>query len=144
MDIQKWKTKLKPKFPTVIENLFGRNIDRLKNSDESLTTLPSVNVEDANKAFEVSVALPGLDKKDVRIEVKDDVLSIRSEKQYSHEENRKSYIRKEFGYAAFQRMFQLPPDADPEKVQADMKNGLLHIKVAKKPSATSSKIIKVA
>lgn len=46
-------------------------------------------------------------------------------------------MRREYGYASFQRMFELPESADHEKIQADLENGILSIKIAKKPGYES-------
>lgn len=48
-------------------------------------------------------------------------------------------MRREYGYASFQRMFQLPESADQDKVQAEMKNGVLSIRVAKKKDYIENK-----
>ncbi|MFN3557485.1 MAG: Hsp20/alpha crystallin family protein [Bacteroidales bacterium] len=136
MNLFKWNPNKKPKFPNVIEKFFGRNIFS-KDKDVDVATVPSVNISDANKAFEVNIALPGLDKKDVKIEIDNNCLIISSEKQYENEEKQKNWIRREFGYASFQRAFQLPEEADPDKVQAEMKNGVLSIKVGKLPGYES-------
>ncbi|HFA49160.1 MAG TPA: Hsp20/alpha crystallin family protein [Bacteroidetes bacterium] len=135
MKLFKWKTDFKPRFPNIVEKLFGKKISHSVHHDESVAVVPSVNVEDDEKAFEISVALPGMGKDDVQLEIENGILTIRSEKQYSNEERKKNYVRHEFGYAAFQRMFELPEHADPDKVEARMKNGVLHIKVAKKEGA---------
>jgi len=133
MKLFKWNIKdAKPKFPNIIEKFFGNKINDHAAANEEVSTLPSVNISDANKAFEVNVAVPGLDKKDVKIEIVDDCLVVSSEKQYDHEERNKNWVRREYGYASFQRMFQLPEDADGNKVFAKMKNGILQIKIAKK------------
>lgn len=131
MDLFKWTKNLKPKFPNVIEKFFGRKIDGQASASEAIATVPSVNITDKNKAFEVSVAVPGLDKKDVKLEVKGHCLIISSEKQYEKEENEGNWMRREFGYASFQRMFQIPENADPDQIDASMKNGILKIKVGK-------------
>ena len=144
MDLFKWTNNLKPKFPNVIEKFFGRKIDDQANATEAVATIPSVNITDKNKAFEVSVAVPGLDKKDVKLEVKDQCLIISSEKQYEKEENEGNWMRREFGYTSFQRMFQLPYNADPDHIDASMKNGVLKIKVGKlKGYEASKKMISV-
>lgn len=132
MDLFKWTKNLKPNFPNVVEKFFGRKIDDQASSTEAIATVPSVNITERNKAFEVSLAVPGIDKKDINLEVRDDCLIISSEKQYEKEENEDHWMRKEFGYASFQRMFQLPDSADPERIDAHMKNGVLRIKVGKR------------
>jgi len=139
MKLFKWNTDLKPKFPAVIEKFIGKKITDEASPGEEVSTVPSVNISDANKAFEVNIALPGLDKRDVKLEIKDNCLMISSEKQYEKEDKDKEWIRKEYGYASFQRMFQLPENADHDKVQAEMKNGILSVKIAKKTGFIESK-----
>ena len=144
MDLFKWTKNIKPKFPNVVEKFLGHKIDEHANTDESVATVPSVNISDKNKAFEVSLAIPGIDKKDIKLEVHDSYLKISSEKQYENEESDGNWLRREFGYSSFQRIFQLPENADPEKVQADLKNGILKIKVGKsKMAIKKSREIKV-
>lgn len=140
MKLFKWKTaENKPKFPNIIEKFFGNKITDSTSYDENVSTVPSVNISDADKAFEVSVAIPGLDKKDVKIEIQDNYLVISSEKQYEKKDKNKNHLRQEYGYAAFQRIFELPESADADKVQAEMKNGVLSIKIAKKDGYVETK-----
>lgn len=139
MKLFKWNTNLKPKFPATIEKFLGKKITDKASEGEEVSTIPSVNISNANKAFEISVALPGLDKNDVKLEIKDNCLIISSEKQYEKEDKNKEWIRREYGYASFQRMFQIPEDADHEQVQAEMKNGILSVKIAKKAGFIENK-----
>lgn len=140
MKLFKWNiSDIKPKFPNIVEKFFGMKITDDTVHNEEVATIPSVNIADEDKAFEVSVALPGLDKKDVKIEIQNDCLIISSEKKYEKEEKNKNWMRREYGYASFQRMFQLPESADQDKVQAEMKNGVLSIKVAKKKDYIENK-----
>jgi HSP20 family protein len=139
MKLFKWDTNLKPKFPATIEKFLGKKITDKASEGEEVSTVPSVNISSANKAFEVNFALPGLDKNDVKIEIKDNCLIISSEKQYDKEDRNKEWIRKEYGYASFQRMFQLPENADHEQVHAEMKNGILSVKIAQKAAFFENK-----
>ena len=142
MSLFKWTKNIKPAFPNVLERFFGNRSRSSGNSvTEAVATVPSVNILDKNKAFQVQVALPGLDKKDVSIEVRDQRLIISSQKQYKKAAH---WMRREFGYAWFQRMFQIPDDADPDQVQASMKNGVLSIRVGKRSgSEARQKVIEV-
>lgn len=133
MKLFKWNiSDIKPKFPNIIEKFLGKKITDGAANNEDVSVVPPVNIADVDKAFEVSVALPGLDKKDIEIEIQNDCLIVSSEKQYEKEEKNKNWMRREYGYASFQRKFQLPESADQDKIQAEMKNGILSIKVAKK------------
>ena len=140
MKLFKWNPDVKPKFPAIIEKFIGKKITNESSDGQVVSTVPSVNISDENKAFEVNIALPGLDKKDVKLEIKDNCLIISSEKQYEKEDRNKDWMRKEYGYASFQRMFQLPESADNDKVLAEMKNGILSVKIAKKEGFVENKI----
>ncbi len=140
MKLFKWNiSDIKPKFPKIVEKFLGKKITDEAANNEEVSVIPSVNIADVDKAFEVSVALPGLDKKDVKIEIHNDCLIVSSEKQYEKEEKNKNWMRREYGYASFQRKFQLPESADQDRIQAEMKNGVLSIKVAKKAGYIETK-----
>lgn len=115
----------------LLRNFLVKKIDDQASGSEEIASVPTVNINDKGKTFEVSLAAPGMDKKDIKLEVKDNCLVVSSEKQYEKEENDGNWMRREYGYASFQRMFQLPENADPEHVDASMKNGVLKIKVGK-------------
>ncbi len=131
------------KFPPFIDNFVDKLLPKRKNDNEELVTIPSTNISDGDVAFDLSVALPGLDKKDIHIEVVDDYLTISGTIDESKEERNTNWVRKEFIHNAFYRAFALPKNADPEKVDARMKNGLLKLKIGKKESVGTSKHISV-
>lgn len=138
MSLFKWKSKAKPVFPNIIERFFGKKITDNISSNEEIATVPSVNISDNNKSFEVNIAVPGLKKKDIKIEVQDNCLVISSEKQYKNEDKSKNWVRKEYGYASFQRIFQLPENANPDDIKAKMKKGVLHITVGKNKNSKAN------
>lgn len=131
MNLFKWTKKLKPKFPNVIEKFFGNNIDLQVDKNEYVATVPSANILERKKHYEISMAVPGLEINDLCVEIKNGHLEISSIKQYQNEESDSNWMRKEYGYASFQRMFLLPENADPDKIEASMKNGVLNIKIDK-------------
>lgn len=140
MKLFKWNiSDIKPKFPNIIEKFLGEKITHEAANNEYVSVVPSVNIADVDKAFEVSLALPGLDKKDVKIEIQNDCLIVSSEKQYEKEDKNKNWMRREYAYASFQRKFQLPESTDQDKIQAEMKNGVLSIKLAKKAGYIENK-----
>ena len=108
-----------------------------------MVIVPSVNISDEDKAFELSIALPGMGKEDVQIEVQDNYLTIRAQSHAQKEEKNRNWIRTEFVSHSFYRAFELPTNADPEKVEAKMKNGRLDIKVGKKDNLKAQKTITV-
>lgn len=132
------------KFPPFIERFTGKILPRLKNGVDELVSIPSTNISDEETAFELSIALPGLDKKNVNIELQGNTLIISGEKEESQEVKEKHWVRKEFVRNAFYRTFEVPLNADPDKINAKMKDGLLQIRIAKKDSISQKRTLKVA
>ena len=97
--------------------------------------LPPVDVEETGKEYLFSVALPGLAREDVKIEVKQGLLSVSGERKAEKETKGRNYLRREQSYGAFRRSFTLPADAESERVKASFKNGVLRIAVARNPAA---------
>ena len=95
-------------------------------------SMPSVNVKESDKDFEIEVAAPGLNKKDFNITVENGVLTISSEKEEEKEQREKDYTRREFSYSAFTRSFTLPENVNEEDVKATYQDGILKLNVAKK------------
>jgi HSP20 family protein len=101
----------------------------------SKSSVPAVNIaEDINK-FEIEFAVPGLTKSDFKINLENDVLTVKSEKENTNEEANTNYSRKEFNYSAFQRSFTLPDAADSGKIKAEYKDGILKVEIPKKEEA---------
>lgn len=142
MNLLKWTNNINSNFPNFIEKFFGNRIDD-NSVTEEVGSVPHVNINEKPKEFEISVAVPGIDKKDINLEVRDNCLIISSEKQYDHEDREGMWMRREFGYSSFQRMFELPSSADPSKIEAKMKNGVLRIYIGKNKHSNSLKTIKI-
>ncbi len=107
-----------------------------KNFSSTNTTLPSVNIKENDDEYEVQVAAPGLEKKDFNIEIKNDLLTISSEKNSESETKETGqYTRREFSYQSFSRQFTLPNSVDSEKIEAKYKEGILNISIPKKEEA---------
>jgi HSP20 family protein len=88
----------------------------------------------------VRAEMPGVDPKDVEINVTGNTLSISGEKKEEHEDKQRNYHYVERQFGSFQRTVQLPAYVDPDKVEATFKNGVLTVTVAKKPDAKPRKI----
>ena len=107
-----------------------------RNFSDTNTTLPSVNVKESTKGFEVDMAAPGLDKKDFNIELQHGVLTISSEKKVENETKRgQQFTQREFSYQSFSRSFSLPETVDGDKISAKYENGILKISIPKKEEA---------
>jgi len=101
------------------------------------SNLPSVNLKETDTNIEVELAAPGMKREDFKVEIDNDVLMISSEKEEEKEEVRKkdNYIRKEFNYQSFSRTFTLPETANENKIEANYKDGILHVVIGKKDGA---------
>jgi len=93
---------------------------------------PSMNVKEHKDDFEIELAVPGFDKKDFEITMKDDVLEVSAQKSKEETEEEENFTRREFNYNAFTRNLQLPPTVDQSKeVKAVYENGILKLKIHK-------------
>lgn len=116
-------------FPSILDEFFNNFPTRSNNLGISL---PKVNVVENENAWAIELAVPGLEKEDFKIEVKDDVLTVSNEKKEEHKEDGKNYMRREFSYCSFSRSFMLPELADSEKIDAVYRNGVLEVSIPKK------------
>lgn len=90
-------------------------------------TVPAVNVTETDKSYDVTLAAPGMSKSDFRIDVDNHLLTISSEKEHREEENAKKFTRKEYSYTSFSRSFTIPEEVNSEKIEAEYRDGILHI-----------------
>ena len=96
---------------------------------------PVVDIQETDKEYLVKVELPEVMKDDVKVTIKDGVLSIEGERRLEKDEKNKTFHRRERSYGKFVRSFHLPDDVDEKKVAADFKEGVLSVHVAKGETA---------
>jgi len=92
---------------------------------------PAVNIREDDKNYVLDFAIPGFDKKDLKIDMNEDVLTISSETNNESEESKDGYSRKEFSYKAFSRSFYVPENVNREKIEANYKDGILTVSLPK-------------
>ena len=92
---------------------------------------PAVDLYEKDDHFVIKAELPGVDKKNIAIDLKDRVLTLSGERSYENEVKEENYYRRERSYGKFQRVFTLPADVDSDKIKAEFKDGLLQIEVPK-------------
>jgi HSP20 family protein len=115
-------------------HLFDDSFFRPGRSDDDLslgTWHPVVDMYDEDDRVVIKAELPGVDKKDIAVDLKDRVLTLSGERAYDNEGKEENYYRRERAYGKFQRVFSLPADVDSDKINADFKDGLLIIEVPK-------------
>lgn len=120
----------KPVFTSLIDDLF-------LNQDWSQinTTVPAANIIEADDHFNIELAVPGKKKSDFKIELDEGVLTISSEIETKSTEKEGSFTRKEFGYSAFKRSFNIPDTLVADKISANYKEGILTVSLPKKEEA---------
>lgn len=128
----------------LFDNLFKDSANE-KMERRSYDCTPSTNILEKNELFELHLALPGVKKEDVKIDLEKNILSISSEKKSSDQsEAGMKYNRKEFAYGTFCRSFTLPETIDVDKIKADMADGILKVVLPKRQEAKISKEIKIS
>lgn len=115
--------------------IFGPNIARFFGSDGFLDHGPRVNIVESNDEFRLEMQAPGFDKKDLRIEMVDDTLTIRGEHTEEQQSEETRWTRREFNRAAFERSFVMPQSVKADAIKADYVNGVLQLTVPKSEEA---------
>jgi len=125
---------------TIFNDLYdlSRNIDRVfvnySPAKKWAHKWPEVNVYENHDDYIVVARTPGIDKNDVNITIKDNSLKITGERKKVTLENANNYLDERFS-GKFERSFLLNEKIDAEKIDAEMKNGLLIIKLPKSPES---------
>jgi HSP20 family protein len=105
---------------------------------------PTLDISAGDKEYNITVEVPGVEDKDVKIEVVNNNLVISGEKKQEKEEKEKNFYRVERCYGSFRRVLSLPEDADQDKIKAAFKKGVLTLTVPRKAQPASAvKKIKV-
>jgi HSP20 family protein len=140
------RSDLLPKFPSFFSDFFDKEFADWANSNYSLTntTIPAVNIKETKDDFLVTMAVPGMSKKDFKIDLTDNVLTISSERKDEKEEKDEYYTKKEYSYQSFSRAFTLPKDVvDDDKITAKYENGELLLTIPKKEEAKTKKPVQI-
>jgi len=135
-------------FPTLFDDILNRDLFNWNTSNFSNTntTIPAVNIKETGDSYEVEVAAPGMNKKDFKVQLDGNLLTISSEKteeyrgdnqQEGNQNNKEErYVSREFSYQSFYRTFTLQKDVvDADKIKARYEDGVLHLVIPKKEEA---------
>ncbi len=114
-----------------MEKLFNAPIDEFFNFGR-VNNIPSVNISETENEYKLSIAAPGLEKTDFKIEMREDMLTISAEKEKEEKEEKNGrFNRREYNYTSWSRSFTLPENVKPDQIDAKYENGELKIKVPK-------------
>lgn len=101
-----------------------------------------IDFSEDDEGYTVRADLPGVDKADIDVSLKDRVLTIKGEKKKSSEEgDKKRYFRRETWAGSFERSITLPESADASSVKADLKDGVLTLTMRKSEEAKPRQIV---
>lgn len=97
--------------------------------------MPSIDLHETDQAYTVSAELPGIDPKDVELDLRDNALTLRGEKrsERKEEDGGRRYSERSFG--RFERTIPLAADVDPDRIEASFENGLLKVVLPKHAQA---------
>ena len=130
-------------FQSRILNAFNPASARRGNGQESLAQaewMPLVDIAEDDKEYLITAELPEVKKEDVKVTMENGVLIITGERKFEKEEKNKKWHRVERSYGSFARTFALPDDGDAAKVNAEFKDGILTVRVAKSEAAKPKQI----
>jgi HSP20 family protein len=130
-------------FPTGLR-LFQDSINRLLSEDGGKTRpwAPAVDILETENELVLKADVPGVELKDIDIQLENGNLTVKGERRFEKEEKNKGFHRMERNYGSFVRIFSVPETVDPEQVKAGYEAGVLTITLPKKEIA-KPKAIKV-
>ena len=116
-----------------INHLFNEPFFRSGEDDELRmgTWYPAVDMFDDDDKIVIKAELPGMDKKDISVDIENRVLTLSGERNYDNEVEEENYYRRERATGKFKRAFNLPADVDEDQIKADFKDGVLKVEIPK-------------
>jgi HSP20 family protein len=127
-----------------LQQEFDRLFDGLSRGFVNFPTarelMPSMDVSETDKEIEITTELPGLEEKDIQLNIAGNILTIRGEKKNERDESKKDYHLVERSYGSFTRSVQLPDGVSADNIKAVMSKGVLKVTVKKPAPAQSKKI----
>lgn len=145
MNLIRYNSALNDFVPTSFSNLIDRffNESLARTGGSAYSFVPRVDVIETEKAFEIHMAVPGMNKEDFNIDLKDNYLNVSGERKFTNEKKEKNFYSIETQYGTFSRSFSLPEHVDTGKISATYVNGILEITVPKDEKKALKTTIKV-
>lgn len=127
-------------FSSLIDRFFNDNLTRSGGS----MFQPRVDIVENDQAYELHVAVPGMNKEDFQIEMKDNFLTVSGERKFSSEKKEANWHSIETQFGSFSRSFSLPENVDASKITAKYTNGILEVSIPKDEKKALKATIKVS
>jgi len=122
-----------------MNRIFGETLDASSTADDG-TWRPAVDIFETEQEIVLKVEVPGLTTEQVNVEVDEGTLHLKGERKIEKDVNEENCHRIERAYGCFHRAFILPDSVDPEKVRAELKDGVLDIRLGKREQAKPKQI----
>jgi len=132
----RWFDDFRSEMNQLMTNFFGSE----NGGEEANPFTPRTNIAETETGYEVTLDLPGMKPEEFNVELKEGQLWVTGERKHEHEEKGKTYHRIERHYGHFRRVIPLDATVDAEKVEADYKDGVLHVTVPKSEAARPKRI----
>lgn len=141
LDSRNFSSNLLPPFSklqTEIDDLFRNFYHAFPNVENVFTNLvlnPAIDILEDNTSFKIEVEMPGIDEKDIKVNVSDGdykSLTIKAEKKTSSKNDNKKYSMREISYGSYERVIPLPDSVDLDKAKTTFKKGMLWVEIPKK------------
>jgi HSP20 family protein len=123
-----------------LDKVFDQRAATRDNSEAAW--MPALELVDAGDNFVLKAQLPGIDPKDIDVQVTREAISISGERRYENTDEKSGYIRSEFRYGKFHRVLPLPAHIQNDSVQAEYKDGILMLTLPKVTEARN-KVVKI-
>lgn len=131
-----------PLFPQLFDDFLTREIFNAPlNHSNFENTIPAVNVKETDAAYNLELAVPGMNKEDFKVNIENNVLTISAQRENKTEEKTDDgkYSRREFSYQSFKRAFSLPENSvEADNITASYKDGILYLSLPKKEAVKAT------
>ena len=129
--------------PTTFSSMLDNFFNEAANTNRVSRFRPGADVVETEKSFEIHIAVPGMEKKDINIDVNEGVLTISGERKFENKEEGRNYHTVETSYGSFSRTFNIPELVDSSNIEASYKNGILKVDLPKDEKKALKATIKV-
>ena len=140
MTLVRWMPRSMLGFQNDFDRLFNSFINMPEEETSLAAFSPSVDIEEKEKEFRITTELPGLNKEEIKINIKDKLLSISGEKKRGKKIEDENYYSTERIFGSFQRTFRLPEHADRGNIAAEYKDGILIVSIPKLKESISKNV----
>lgn len=124
---------LKQNIGAIVEEILGK-----ESFDKGAIWKPLIDLIELDEKFIISAEIPGMDKKDIKINFNEGTLELSGERKRFTDDKR--YFRSECYYGPFRRSLKIPGEIQQDKITANYQNGILLVHLPKKQNSTSNKI----